>query len=289
MKKILLLSSIFLSGLVSAQTANMPYSENFDGTSVGSIPSGWVGDKFMVMANNHGVSGTQAISTEMNASNMADTLTTPLIGPLTATSVVSLQYRIEENVAVIYPQQTATLVTGDQIIVQASIPALAPNVWSTVTTLNTTSNPALVSSLSFTTFSYNTSSSSFPLTGYFVQLRIIVNRGATSASDYFLDIDNFMVGNAPAGIKTNAANAPSLSIFPNPSNGNFTISLKNYQSSKQVDIAVYNLLGQKVKTLNAEGTVNNSINVNSLGLEKGLYMVEVRSGSEVANSKIQID
>ena len=289
MKKILLLSSIFLSGLVSAQTANMPYSENFDGTSVGSIPSGWVGDKFMVMANNHGVSGTQAISTEMNASNMADTLTTPLIGPLTATSVVSLQYRIAENVAVIYPQQTATLVTGDQIIVQASIPALAPNVWSTVTTLNTTSNPALVSSLSFTTFSYNTSSSSFPLTGYFVQLRIIVNRGATSASDYFLDIDNFMVGNAPAGIKTNAANAPSLSIFPNPSNGNFTISLKNYQSSKQVDIAVYNLLGQKVKTLNAEGTVNNSINVNSLGLEKGLYMVEVRSGSEVANSKIQID
>ena len=287
MKKLLLLSAILLSGLLSAQTPNMPFSENFDNTTAGTIPSGWAGNKFTVMANSHGVGGTQAISTEMNASNTADTLTTPLIGPLTATSVVSLQYRIVENVAGIYPQQTATLVSGDQIIVQANVPAF-PLGWNTVTTISTTSNPALASSLSFTTYSYSTSAVP-QLNGQYVQLRLIVNRGSASTSDYFLDIDNFIVGNAPTGIKTNAANAPTIAIFPNPNNGNFTVSLKNYQSSNQVEVNIYNLIGQKVKTISSGNAVNKQINISALGLDKGMYMIEVKSGSEMANSKIQID
>jgi hypothetical protein len=288
MKKLLFLSSVLMSSLLFAQTPNIPFSENFDAIAVGSIPSGWTTDAFAVMANNHGVSGTQAITSEMKSTHTADTLTTPLIGPLTATTVVSLQYRIAENVTGIYPQQTASLVTGDQILVQVYIPAYAAFGWSTVTTINTTSNPPLASSLSFTTYSYSTSA--FPqLSGQYVQLRLIVDRGATSTSDYFLDIDNFTVGNAPMGIKSNTLNAPSLSVFPNPSNGNFAVSLKNYQINNQAEVNIYNLLGQKVKTVTSANSANKQINISSLDLEKGMYIIEVKSGSEVANSKIQID
>jgi hypothetical protein len=291
MKNLLFLSSLLLGGLLSAQTPNLPFSENFDGTAVGSIPSGWSTASFAVMANNHGVSGTQALTTEMKAGHTADSVTTPVLGPLTATTVVTLQYRIAENSGGIYPQQTATLVTGDQILVKAYC-TTAPYSsfgWITATTINTTSNPALVSSTGFTTFTYNTSSLPVSLAGDYVQLRIVINRGATSTSDYFLDIDNVTVGAAPTGIITNATNTPALSIFPNPNNGDFTVLLKNYQVNKEVEVSIFNYLGQKVKTVTAEGNVNNQISVNTSGLDKGMYLVEVKSGSEAAKTKIQID
>ncbi len=61
------------------------------------------------------------------------------------------------------------------------------------------------------------------------------------------------------------------------------------QANNPVEVSVYNYLGQKVKTVSAEGAVNNQVNVSSLGLEKGMYLVEVKSGAEVAKSKIQIE
>jgi hypothetical protein len=291
MKKILFISTLLISSLLSAQTPNMPFSQNFDTTTPGTIPAGWTTYSFTVMGNNHGVGGTQAISTEMNSTHTVDSVTTPPIGPLASTSIISLQYRIAENSGGIYPQQTATLVAGDQIVVKAycTTPPYSSFGWVTATTINTASSPPLASGLSFSTFSYSTSSLPVSLTGDYVQLRIVVTRGSTSTSDYFLDIDNFTVGNSVAGIFTNASNPTSLSIYPNPSNGNFTVWLKNYQANNPVEVNVYNFLGQKVKTVTEQGVVNNQINVNSLGLEKGMYLVEVKSGTEVSNSKIQIE
>ncbi|MEO8760883.1 MAG: T9SS type A sorting domain-containing protein [Bacteroidia bacterium] len=291
MKKLLFISSLLVSGLLSAQTPNYPYSENFDATTVGSIPTGWATDAFAVMAGNHGVSNTQAITAEMKTGHTVDSLTTPPIGPLTASSVITLQYRIAANVGGVYPQQTAALVAGDQILLKAYVttPPYSAFGYITAATISTTSNPALTSGLAFSTFSYSTSALPVSIAGDYAQLRIVIQRGATSTADYFLDIDNVTVQDATSGIATNAAHLPALSVFPNPSNGNFTVLLKNYQANTSVEVSVYNYLGQKVKTVNAEGAVNNQISVNTLGLEKGMYLIEVKSGSEVAKTKIQID
>ena len=291
MKKLVFISSLLISGLLSAQTPNIPFSENFDSTTPGSLPAGWTTYSFTVMGNNHGVGGTQAAVTEMKAGHTVDSITTPLIGPLAATSIISLQYRIAENSGGIYPTQTASLVAGDQIVVKAYCPTppYSSFGWVTATTINSTSTPVLTSGLAFSTFSYSTSSLPVSLVGDYIQLRIIVTRGSTSTSDYFLDIDNFYVGDPLAGIDAYQSNSSSLSIYPNPSNGNFTVWLKNYQANNPVEVSVYNYLGQKVKTVSAEGAVNNQVNVSSLGLEKGMYLVEVKSGTELAKSKIQIE
>jgi hypothetical protein len=288
MKKLLLLLSLLVSGLLSAQT--YPLHENFDAVTTsgtpatGNLPTGWTktsGFAVYGMENlsaSHGDSPLNACTTEMSATHTKDTLYTPMIGPITANTKVGLNYRFVNKAG--YPANGYQLTVGDQITVEA----YALGSWNSLLTINSTTNPNALST--YTTYTY-TSSLISALAGQTIQLRMDIAR---ANGDWYLDIDDFQVADVlGSGIATNAANTPSLSVFPNPSHGGFSLSLKNYQVSNQVEVAVYNLLGQKVKTVVAESAVNNQINVNTVGLEKGMYLVEVKSGSEVAKTKVQID
>ncbi|HEX7415069.1 MAG TPA: T9SS type A sorting domain-containing protein [Bacteroidia bacterium] len=280
MKKLICLSAILVSGLLNAQTYLM--NENFNeitttGTpAVGPLPTGWTPalvTGFKTYAN-HGTYNSNACSSEMSSTHTIDTLYTPVITGVSATTLISLQYRFVN--ANLYPSQGATLGTGDLV----TIDAFALGTWHNA--LITLPNPAALTT--FTTYTYACSLCSFA--GGSVQLRLDIAR---STGDWFIDIDNIIVGDNIAGIEYNALNPPALLVFPNPSNGNFTVWLKNYQANNPVEVTVYNFLGQKVKTVKSEGAVNNQVDVSSLGLEKGMYLVEVKSGTEVANSKIQIE
>jgi len=282
MKKLLFLSSLFVSGLLSAQAPI--FSENFDGVSTsgnpatGALPSGWSTTSGFKVYANHGSSVPNACSSEMSATHIHDTLITPPIGPISATSKISLQYRFVN--AALYPSQGTTLATGDKVSIDANVFGSWQN---GLATIDNTTNPAPLTT--WTTYTYTNSLFS-AIAGQNIQLRLDVSR---ASGDWFLDIDNIIVGDNITGIEYNALNPPALLVFPNPSVGNFTVWLKNYQPNNQVEVSVYNFLGQKVKTVTAEGNTNNQISVNTLGLEKGMYLVEVKSGSEVAKTKIQID
>ena len=290
MKKLLFISSLFVSGLLSAQV--YPLNESFDAVpttgspATGALPSGWTstsGFKVYGMENfaPHGYSPSNACSTEMSASHTKDTLYTPVIGPITANTKVSISYRFVDKAG--YPSTGTTLGTGDQVTIDANI----ANTWqNAVTTINATTNPTPLNS--YTTYTYtSTNFATLVSLGFTsIQLRIDVAR---ANGDWYLDIDNFIAADNITGIATNGSVQSSLSVFPNPSKGNFTVSLKNYQPNNAIEINLYNVIGQKVKTVNAEGAVNSQININTAGLEKGMYIVEVKSGSEVAKTKVQID
>ena len=290
MKKLVFISSLFISGLLSAQT--YPLSQNFDAVTTsgspatGALPTGWTttsGFKVYGAENlhPHGASPSNACTTEMSATHTKDTLYTPPIGPITASTKVSIAYRFVNKAN--YPATGYQLTASDKVVIDAKIAGTWQN---NIATIDISTNPTPLTS--YSTFTYNcTSCSSLVGIGQTtIQLRIDVAR---SAGDWYLDIDDFQAADVLTGITANAANAPALSVFPNPNNGNFTVLLKNYQANKMVEVSIYNYLGQKVKTVTAEGNVNNQISVNTLGLEKGMYMVEVKSGSEVAKTKIQID
>jgi len=294
MKKLLLLSSLFISGLLSAQT--YPYSENFDGVTTSGTPAtgaltstGWttgVNSAFMVYGMEnfapHGQSPLNACTVEMNSTHTVDTLITPSVG-ITANTKVGLSYRFVNKSN--YPQNGYQLVTGDQINIDAQL----GTAWTNVATINVTTNPTATSA--YTTYTYNCSSCGV-LIGFGVssiKIRMDVARATSASSDWYLDIDDFQVADVLTGIFANAPSTASLSVFPNPSHGSFSVALKNFQIGNQVDVTVYNFLGQKVKSITAESAVNNQINVNTAGLEKGMYLVEVKSSSEVAKTKVQID
>ncbi len=282
MKKLLFMSSLFISGLLSAQTPLL--SENFNAVTTsgvpatGPLPSGWSSTSGFKVYANHGTYNTNACSSEMNAGHSQDTLTMPSFTGVTATTKISIQYRFVN--AALYPSTGTTLGTGDKVVIDAFVGA---SPFLAVATLDNTTNPAPLTT--WTTYTYTNALFAFAGSSP-VYLRLDVAR---ANGDWFLDIDNIIVGDDITGVSYNALNPPSLLVFPNPSHGDFSVWLKNYQANNEVEVTIYNFIGQKVKTVTANGAVNNKVNVSTLGLEKGMYIVEVKSGSEVAKTKIQID
>ncbi|WP_295337690.1 T9SS type A sorting domain-containing protein [Flavobacterium sp.] len=71
-----------------------------------------------------------------------------------------------------------------------------------------------------------------------------------------------------------------ISIYPNPSNGNFTIQVsESFMGSK---VVIYNLLGQEIKTFAIED-ISQDVN-----LERGIYMLQIQKENQVKTKKIII-
>ena len=79
-------------------------------------------------------------------------------------------------------------------------------------------------------------------------------------------------------VSKNTVNRNNLQIFPNPSNGNFTIS-----SSDLDDVKVFDALGILVFN---ETVSNNSINVSTSNLTSGVYFVQVTENGNSSTSRI---
>lgn len=71
-------------------------------------------------------------------------------------------------------------------------------------------------------------------------------------------------------------------IFPNPANDNFTI--KSNETIKE--IAIFNLLGQKVKSIKMENSKSIAVDISSF--DKGVYMVNISTGKKTITRKIII-
>lgn len=75
-------------------------------------------------------------------------------------------------------------------------------------------------------------------------------------------------------------NANDFMVYPNPSNGNFTIQVPDsFIGSRAI---IYNLLGQSIKEFSID-EVNQNTN-----LEKGVYLLQIQKGNQVNTKKIII-
>jgi hypothetical protein len=91
-------------------------------------------------------------------------------------------------------------------------------------------------------------------------------------------IDMFMGVN---NIKTNG----QLKIYPNPSNGKFTIDLENGTVAQTVK--VYSIIGSLVQEI-AVNKNSKSIDVDMTGLNEGIYIVKVEGDGKTFTHKINI-
>lgn len=77
----------------------------------------------------------------------------------------------------------------------------------------------------------------------------------------------------------------AFTIYPNPSNGKFSIRSK---SDKSIDaIIVTDILGKQVKAMDLKNTSNLEINLE--GIVKGIYFVQINSGNSSLKKKIVIE
>jgi GH25 family lysozyme M1 (1,4-beta-N-acetylmuramidase) len=92
-------------------------------------------------------------------------------------------------------------------------------------------------------------------------------------------IDNINISGSPTSVQ-DIANSNDVKVYPNPSNGEFTIEIKNYEPGIKNVVEVYNTLGQEVYT-----TVINSsttqVNLNTKSAGMYFYRIMSEAGDKL--------
>lgn len=113
----------------------------------------------------------------------------------------------------------------------------------------------------------------------------ILNFGSLTQNDIVVPQATITVG-----IAENAMNSANASfIYPNPAKGNANLSIDLKNNSK-VEIQVFNMMGQVVSSSSSEATVgNNNLDINVIGLAKGVYMVNVKIDNAISTKKLIVE
>lgn len=92
------------------------------------------------------------------------------------------------------------------------------------------------------------------------------------------------------GIKTNSMNSTTAShIYPNPAKNNATLAI-DLKDNSAVYVNVVTMVGQVVKSYQAEGQIgSNNINVDLSGLQRGIYMVNVKVNNASSTKKLVVE
>lgn len=94
-----------------------------------------------------------------------------------------------------------------------------------------------------------------------------------------------MANNSPLSIDDNVFKSASIKVYPNPTNGNFTIAVNGINKAH---IKIYNLIGKLIYETSIE---KKTTLINNYGrFKSGLYLVRVLAdNNKVFNQKLIIE
>jgi hypothetical protein len=102
------------------------------------------------------------------------------------------------------------------------------------------------------------------------------------------NVDSIAPAKVITGIKENIFSNAQVSVFPNPANSNFTISLNALKAS-DIKVSLYDITGKSVYTKNETvHTGINNIGINTSNIESGIYFVTLTSSQESLTRKVSI-
>ena len=126
----------------------------------------------------------------------------------------------------------------------------------------------------------------FSLNAYRGQDVVIVLESVNRAGNH-LYIDNFRVyenNNPPLNIFE--LEPTEINVFPNPTTNNFVIEIKNVQFYESADLNILNLLGQNIKSVLIQNTVQN---IDVTNLSSGVYLIQVRLNNNIYTTRLVIE
>ncbi|WP_395061050.1 T9SS type A sorting domain-containing protein [Flavobacterium sp.] len=107
----------------------------------------------------------------------------------------------------------------------------------------------------------------------------------TNGISNFYDSNIFLARFDPIPLSNSTFNEDFFSIYPNPNNGTFTISLKEYPL-EHLKLELYDVLGKKLATQSL-GQLETSIKTNNLA--KGIYLAKIYSKNKSTSKKIIVE
>ncbi len=258
MKNILTL--LFIIGAVTISTTCLsqiyPYAEGFEGLPSGQVPSGWGGS--MKVLTYHGQLQQKAITARVNSAVLVDSGITPLIGPLTGSSVLTFYYRIVDYA--FYPDGNATnLDAGDQVEVMLSTDGTSYQTVSLIDMNNHNPSFNFVKKKVFVT--------QWPGSNTYIKFRCQFATG----NAFYVDIDTVQVRNDPTAGVDDLSNEPLVSIFPNPARDKVTVS-GAYSLDGKTRLKIYDVLDN---TIYSNPLTAATIQLSTTGWHRGIYFVEV--------------
>jgi hypothetical protein len=119
--------------------------------------------------------------------------------------------------------------------------------------------------------------------------KIFLRFNATNqnGNNIYIDTVHFEAKNAIPLNATNTSLIKSCNVYPNPSNGNYTIEIKSNEN-KLVNYSVYDFTGRKVKQIQVMLTSNqiNKSNIDISNFANGMYVLEVSDGQNTMKFKL---
>ena len=98
-----------------------------------------------------------------------------------------------------------------------------------------------------------------------------------------------MLSTFAAGFESPTINDNVIKLFPNPASESTNLALNLIEKSN-VEVAIYNLLGQNVKSFPAKeynsGRINETLNLS--GLSKGNYFIKIKINDDYLQKKLII-
>ncbi|MBC7862838.1 MAG: T9SS type A sorting domain-containing protein [Bacteroidia bacterium] len=92
----------------------------------------------------------------------------------------------------------------------------------------------------------------------------------------------------PVGVAENEAMLSAINVYPNPTNGSATLSVK-VKEANEISVNLYNTIGQLVITKKVKGEVGvNKINLATENLASGIYFYEVKVADFTISNKLMI-
>ena len=114
------------------------------------------------------------------------------------------------------------------------------------------------------------------------QLSPVVHYYASNELTFNRPIPDALVENTQSSVNNSV-------VYPNPANGSAAVRI-DLKDNSTVNIQIINLVGAVVKTVSADAAAGqNDINVDLNGLNRGIYMVNVKIGNTTSTKKLVIE
>jgi hypothetical protein len=169
---------------------------------------------------------------------------------------------------------TAPDVMGSDDQVDLLITTDAGMTWTSLMTWTAANQPAVDGTRAFIDLSSYTGT---------VQFAFFASDGAVNdPEDYDFHVGMFIIDGTAGNEDVFAS---TLSLYPNPVNGDVVTISMGQTSASSIEVAVFNTLGQQVITRSFDQLIN-TINIDNISsLSKGMYFVKVSSGTQQATLK----